>query len=362
MSHRPQRKEKDCLNCGTIVQGHYCQNCGQENTEPKETFWGMVTHFFYDITHFDGKFFVTLKDLFFKPGFLSAEYIRGRRVAYLHPIRMYIFTSAIFFLVFFAVQGGSDDIMKVSGDEAYTRAQQDSALRRLDEELATDSSDKKLFELRALLADTTRPFHPSDMLPYMGNFTTLSTIGSRDYRSVREYDSVQKALPASEKDGWFRRLWNRKSAELNEKYPRSISDKAFRNKMGNVFLHKLSYLLFISLPLFAGLLKLLYIRRKNFYYADHGVFTIHHYILSFILLLLVFLWNALEGATDSDIFGILIAITILAWPVYLYKAMRRFYGQGRGKTIVKFLLLNLMGAIMLVILFTALLLFSIFQL
>jgi hypothetical protein len=79
-------------------------------------------------------------------------------------------------------------------------------------------------------------------------------------------------------------------------------------------------------------------------------------------LLLVFLWNALEGATDSDIFGILIAITILAWPVYLYKAMRRFYGQGRGKTIVKFLLLNLMGAIMLVILFTALLLFSIFQL
>lgn len=252
--------------------------------------------------------------------------------------------------------------MKVSGDEPYTRAQQDSALRRLDEELATDSSDKKLFELRALLADTTRVFHPSDMLPYMGNFTVLSTIGSRNYRSVHEYDSVQKALPAAEKDGWFRRLWNRKSAELSEKYPRSVSDKAFRNKMGNVFLHKLSYLLFISLPLFAGLLKLLYIRRKNFYYADHGVFTIHHYILSFILLLLVFLWNALEGATNSDIFGILIAITVLAWPVYLYKAMRRFYGQRRFKTIMKFLLLNLMGVIMLIILFAALLLFSIFQL
>lgn len=146
MSHRPQRKEKDCLNCGTIVQGHYCQNCGQENIEPKETFWGMVTHFFYDITHFDGKFFVTLKDLFFKPGFLSAEYIRGRRVTYLHPIRMYIFTSALFFLVFFTVEGGSEDFMKVTDDEPYTRAQQDSALRRLDEELATDSSDKKLFD------------------------------------------------------------------------------------------------------------------------------------------------------------------------------------------------------------------------
>lgn len=260
------------------------------------------------------------------------------------------------------MNGGSEDIMKVSGDEPFTQAQRDSALSDLNEDLATDTSDKQLFELKALLMDTTRPFRPSDMLPFKGNFNVLSTIGSRDYRSVHEYDSVQKALPSAEKDGWFRRLWNRKSAELNEKYPRSISDKAFRNKMGNVFLHKLSYLLFISLPLFAGLLKLLYIRRKDFYYGDHGVFTIHHYILSFILLLLIFLWNALQGATDSSVFGILITITVLAWPVYLYKAMRRFYGQGRFKTITKFLLLNLMGAIMLIILFTALLLFSIFQL
>ena len=101
MSHRPQRKEKNCLNCGTIVQGKFCHICGQENVEPKETFWGMVTHFFYDITHFDGKFFVTLKDLLFRPGFLSAEYMKGRRVSYLNPIRMYIFTSAVFFSYLF---------------------------------------------------------------------------------------------------------------------------------------------------------------------------------------------------------------------------------------------------------------------
>ena len=103
MSHRPERKEKNCLNCGTTVQGKYCHVCGQENVEPKETFLGMVTHFFNDITHFDGKFFTTLKDLLFKPGFLSAEYMKGRRMRYLNPIRMYVFTSAIFFLIFFSV-------------------------------------------------------------------------------------------------------------------------------------------------------------------------------------------------------------------------------------------------------------------
>ena len=66
MSHIPQRNEKDCLNCGTIVQGKYCQNCGQENVVPHETFWHMVKHFLYDITHFDSKFFDSIK-------YLSAE-------------------------------------------------------------------------------------------------------------------------------------------------------------------------------------------------------------------------------------------------------------------------------------------------
>ena len=102
MSHLTERKEKDCLNCGTMIQGRYCHVCGQQNLEPKESVWHLVSHIFNDITHFDGKFFTTLKDLLFKPGFLSREYVKGRRASYLDPIRMYVFTSAIFFLVFFS--------------------------------------------------------------------------------------------------------------------------------------------------------------------------------------------------------------------------------------------------------------------
>jgi hypothetical protein len=103
VSHIPQREEKDCLNCGTTVQGRYCQSCGQENIIPRETFWHMFTHFFYDVTHFDSQFFHTVHHLILKPGFLSKEYIKGRRKSYLHPIRMYVFTSAIFFLLFFSL-------------------------------------------------------------------------------------------------------------------------------------------------------------------------------------------------------------------------------------------------------------------
>ena len=70
MSHGRERHEKNCLNCGTIVQGRYCQHCGQENIEPKENFWQLLNHFFNDITHFDGKFLPSLKYVLFRPGFL----------------------------------------------------------------------------------------------------------------------------------------------------------------------------------------------------------------------------------------------------------------------------------------------------
>lgn len=101
MSHLKERKDKDCLNCGAQVQGRYCHICGQENTEPHESFWALIQHFIFDLFHFDGKFFESVKYLLFRPGFLTKEYMRGRRLAYLNPIRMYIFTSAIFFLLIF---------------------------------------------------------------------------------------------------------------------------------------------------------------------------------------------------------------------------------------------------------------------
>jgi hypothetical protein len=103
VSHQPERKEKDCLNCGTNVQGRFCQNCGQENIVTHQNFWSLTKHFIFDIFHFDGKFFDTLRFLLFKPGYVAKEYIRGKRVKFLDPIRMYLFTSAIFFLVLFSM-------------------------------------------------------------------------------------------------------------------------------------------------------------------------------------------------------------------------------------------------------------------
>lgn len=97
MSHLKERNEKNCLNCGTTVAGRFCHQCGQENVEVKESFLQLLRHFVEDLTHFDGKLWKTLKLLLFKPGSLTKFYMDGKRASFIHPIRMYLFVSAVFF-------------------------------------------------------------------------------------------------------------------------------------------------------------------------------------------------------------------------------------------------------------------------
>src|SRR3569833_749656 len=98
------RSDKTCLNCGADVTGRFCGLCGQENIEPKETVGRLVKHFVGDITHYDSKFFTTVRDLLFKPGFLTKEYISGRRTRYLDPIRTYVFKSVLFLIALFLIK------------------------------------------------------------------------------------------------------------------------------------------------------------------------------------------------------------------------------------------------------------------
>lgn len=360
MSHGRERKEKDCLNCGTTVQGRFCQACGQENIEPKESFWGMFTHFFNDITHFDGKFFTTLKDLLFKPGFLSSEYMKGRRMSYLNPIRMYVFTSALFFLVFFSLREPSDMVHVGSSEKPMTAEQRQKRLDKVNRYLSNDSANKLYKKEKVLLLDTARPVSRNDIDEIYDSQLDLPPIGTA-YNSLAQYDSVQAAAPEKRRDGWLKHLYNKKVYKLNDQF--KGNRQAAVEKIVDTFLHKLPYLLFASLPFFALILKLIYIRgRKVYYYADHGIFSIHHYIFSFILLLFMILVGKLTDITGWGIFDFIVFAALIAWPVHLFIAMRRFYGQGRAKTFLKFFLLNLLGFISLIFLFVVFALFSVFQL
>jgi len=90
--------EANCLNCGTLVSGRYCQNCGQSLHVHRTltAFWHDLVH---TVFHFDGKFFRTIPMLAWKPGDLTRRYVRGERVKFISPLALFLFS---FFLMFAA--------------------------------------------------------------------------------------------------------------------------------------------------------------------------------------------------------------------------------------------------------------------
>lgn len=357
MSHQPERKEKDCLNCGTLVHGRFCHACGQENIVPHQSFGHLVKHFVFDLFHFDGKFFDTLRNLLFRPGKVPAGYIQGKRVRYLDPIRMYLFTSAVFFLLFFAM-GDSRTLLKMDyANQKLSAADRSEMIAELRQELAAKPGDTSLLRKLNVLLDTTRALSVDQLYEINdGKFINLS---NGNYRTVAEYDSVQKTLPPGDRDGWLRRKMARKGIEANEKYRGNWKGGA--EALTNVFLHNLPYLLFLSLPFFALVLRLLYVRRRQFFYADHIIFSLYHYIFSFILLLVIFGLAAMSDWTGWKVFNYLVVVLFLSGPVYLLLSMKYFYRQGIGKTLLKWMLLQTGAFVVMVLLLVLFFLLSIFQ-
>ncbi len=374
MSHLPERKEKICLNCGAALHGRFCHYCGQENIEPKDSFWHLVTHFVYDIIHFDGKFFSTLKYLLFRPGFLSHEYLRGRRADYLHPIRMYVFTSAFFFLIFFSfyqkeeaieIKEKRDTVQEVMEDLQVEKARLEKKIAKDTVEFTTDKLKERLRKVEADIAMLKRDSSLVDSVKSLarGGFTLVSLDNDKSHRelkTVKEYDSIQASLQESNRDGFLKRAIKRQDIHLNEKYKGDGS--AILKAVTNKFIHFFPQMLFISLPLFGLLLLLLYVKHKQFFYVNHVIYSIHLYCALFIIILIgLWLNSILTAITHSEHDWIGSSFTLAGF-FYIYKSMRNFYGQRRAITILKYILLLLLSLFVMVLLFGIFFLFSAFVL
>ena len=370
MSHSKERHEKICLNCNADLYGRYCHVCGQENIEPKETVWGLVSHFFYDITHFDGKFFSTTRYLITKPGFLPQEYLKGRRARYLHPIRMYVFSSAVFFISLFSmfnienIHWGKNRDKDKEQEEGlvvdHTGATNKGKPYRYHGDTTTRSSAAggSTRDTENNLSVGLQPQMKKDTTRKEYTFpNTLIVIDpDQKYTSIEQYDSVQRTLPAGKRSGWIDRLVKHRDIELHNRY--GNNREAMIKDLIERFMHTFPYLLFVSLPLYALYLKLLYWRRKDFFYVNHGIFLIYLYIFTFIVLLVYFGLTKIQKSLDWGWLGWVEGILLMAGVYYAYKAMRKFYGQGRGKTLLKFFILNTFAFFSLIFLFVVFFLFA----
>lgn len=107
-----------CANCGLELLGDFCHRCGEQKHHAEEL---TLKHFFlhatHDLTHLDTKVFTTLSYLFTRPGFLTQEFIAGRRTRYMRPFSLFLVACAIFFL--------ADSFRPVSGYDVHQLSAKD---------------------------------------------------------------------------------------------------------------------------------------------------------------------------------------------------------------------------------------------
>jgi Protein of unknown function (DUF3667) len=350
-----------CLNCGEPAHLKFCPRCGQRtgNVHLKFStlFMQMVDAYF----NVDGTLFRTLKELFLAPGKLTQEYWAGRQVRYLRPFNLYVVSSFLFF-VSFALVGASndeppaDDVtqtrprrktdetglnvkgMKVKFGDSDTPnasvtapimkgappsiesaveqlvkanpAEQKKAQREL--ERAVNAMAQQMLDAGVDDQDPDEEIDPADEVETdadeMSDGKGADTAkNKRDKRS--EFDVGEQA------EGFFRG----RMAAIQKKHPegaqRYITEsllKLFPNAM------------FLLLPVFAFFLKVLYLRHQTLY-SEHFIFSLHVHSFSFLLFAPTVIFDASGLRTLASLF--FVGYTLLA--------MKRVFGQGWFKTILK---------------------------
>ena len=111
-----------CHNCGADAQGNYCPNCGQETQIALPSAFAFLRDAAGRYISFDGRMWRSLVALLFRPGFLTREYLSGRRRRYVRPARLFVALSIVFFAVLRLSSGSTNFVVMHSGEDAAHKA------------------------------------------------------------------------------------------------------------------------------------------------------------------------------------------------------------------------------------------------
>ncbi len=184
-----------CLNCGTNIQLEYCPECGQREIDPDPTLREFLHELAGEMLHWDGKLAKTFRTLITKPGELTLEYLAGRRVRFISPLRVYLTCSVLyFFLAALAPESRLRIETVVSGTRASGTAvnTRDTVitLAELDSMAAKGSGLTRLWgvHFRRAMRDRGKLSHdvlgavPKAMFVLLPTFAALFALGFRDRR------------------------------------------------------------------------------------------------------------------------------------------------------------------------------------
>lgn len=291
-----QHEAGPCPNCGRQMGAgdQFCPSCGQKHIGEEEmSFRHLVGESFLDYFHFDSKFFRTLLPLIFRPGFLTMEFMKGKRRSYVEPFKLFLVVSVIYFLLLPLSNDRGTDMPEVSA--------------KSDSTLAGPAKSPVSFRIN-------------------GKVTSQEAEDSLR-RELKKYGPEEYVNRTYKNQGWFTRLFLRQAFKI-------------LLRSGNSFMtvleHTASKMVFLLIPLFALILKLLY-RKKGRLYYEHLIFSLHFHAFFFLVMILMLIVELFVRVS--------LPVVTLVSLFYLFVAMKRNYGETAGKTLGRFLLQILIYAI-----------------
>ncbi|MGN6654846.1 MAG: DUF3667 domain-containing protein [Rhodanobacter sp.] len=366
-------EKRHCANCGAVLQGEYCHDCGQSVRSVLRPVHGMLEDTLDLVVNWDGRVVHTLPPLLLRPGFLTLEYFAGRRVRYLAPFRtMFLLCLAAFFLLPMALDTGSDAAeapvhVTVSGAnfaEAKTPADVDRLLKKEIRQLAPTKQipvvgslaarqlDEARLQLtraamqrRIALGDTTAvvPKTIAD-LPALPAPRTPSVADQHNPLDMA-WDAQKYPVHVGWLPGFLNQRINRSLQRMHENLAamRGPGDhSAVKTRLINQVLAALPGTMFFMLPAFALLLKVMYLFRRRLY-VEHLIVALHSHAFLFLCLLLGVLFKLLSVMLEPHAswlatpLGWLISALWIWAPIYLLVMQKRVYRQGWPMTVLKYL-------------------------
>ena len=324
-----------CLNCGTELKGPFCYFCGQPDRNFMRFFPVLLRDLMEDVLDLDSRFMRTIKPLLFKPGRLTRDYMEGRRFRYAPPMRLYIFSSIVFFLLAallssdaISIGSGVDENGNVMISGGQVEQQQDigDALNKLAPEVQDE------IDVDQILAEADKReieefgFKTEDIQfndePWNRETNPVDIKWLPDWLNDRINDEIEGSP--------------QKAEQINEN-PNLIVDKVF-----DIF----PATMFVLLPVVALIFKFWYLFAKRFY-IEHLIFSLHNHAYIFVSLILILLANLCQtqftahgNPLASDIMGWL-AIGIGIWiPLYLLISLRVVYKQNWLMTTGKYVMIG----------------------
>ncbi|HSR65109.1 MAG TPA: DUF3667 domain-containing protein [Xanthomonadaceae bacterium] len=342
-----------CQNCGTPLLGPHCYACGQPVHGLVRQFSSVVGDFLDSVLNIDSRIVHTLWPLFAKPGHLSLEYFAGRRVRYVSPVRLFVFLSIVTFFVARLVVPAGNGTFQINEDSGDRIAR---ATTVAEVERVRDDALAKLAKARAEIPEVTGAKTGID-----AGAAAIRRRAQQRIDALREAAAHGEPVPMPDDSssiefdgkpwdakthpvriGWWPQFAN---DWLNGEIGRASSNVARMRKDPSLFkdaaLGAIPSTLFVLVPVFALLLKVLYLFKRRLY-MEHLIVALHSHAFLCLALLGVFLLTALGEAVP--LLGRpagLVEVALFAWmPVYLLLMQKRVYQQGWTMTLLKYGLLG----------------------